>query len=166
MADPSDIPTIDQLAMRTGARVRPVVSGETEILAAIERHYYGRDPSRASPQAFGVIVPAEDGEDEGKLVDMAGHTIIKNIKDLTTSRPLPTAAAPAPSAPSAVGSMLDDLLGGPASSSSLSPAELERVRAIQDQQQKGALILRTVLDLCLEKRVFGSQEYRAKLTRG
>ena len=163
MADPSDIPTLDDLVMKTGARVRPVIAGETEIITAIERHYFGRDPSM-TPQAFGSIDALGAGDEEGKLVDMAGNTIIKSIKDLTTSAPLP-AARPPPSPAAAVStanSILDGLLGG-GDAPSLTPADKERVRVIQDQQEKGARILRAVLELCLEKGYFRVEEYRAKL---
>jgi hypothetical protein len=168
MADPTDIPAIDKLALMTNTRVRPVIAGELEILGAIELHYFGRDPSAAA-SAFGQIAPLEDDEEEGKIVDLAGHTIIKNIKDIV---PPPAAAPVAPSAPpaqavtNATSSMLDDLLGSGASGPALTPQEMARVRAIQDQQEKGARILRAVLELCVEKRCFHPDEYRQKLSKG
>ncbi|MGI5864660.1 MAG: hypothetical protein ACOX6T_21790 [Myxococcales bacterium] len=165
MADPSDIPTLDDLVMKTGARVRPVIAGETEIMTAIERHYFGRDPS-VMPQAFGSIAPLDADGDEGKLVDMAGNTIITSIKDIRPHAPAkapPPAPAP-PMAGAAVASLLDDLLGGGAAPT-LTPQEMERVRVIQDQQEKGARILRAALELCLEKGCFRIDEYRAKLQR-
>ena len=167
MADPSDIPTIDDLVLKTGARIRPVVSGEAEILRAIERHYFGRDPE-AGPQAYGAMgsLDGSVGEDDGKIVDISGRTLIRNINDI---KPPPGRAAPAPrgqgASSSATSNMLDDLMGS-GQAATLTPAEMERVRSIQDQQEKGARILRTVLDLCSSKGYFSFDEYRNKLTRG
>ena len=39
MADPLDWSTIDDMAFRTGFKIQPVVSPETSMIAAIEKHY-------------------------------------------------------------------------------------------------------------------------------
>lgn len=170
MADPTDIPTIDELQLKARARIRPVISGEGEIVAAIDLHYLGKARGD-EPRAFGMIVPAEDADEDedGKVVDIAGHTLIRNIKDLVPSE----AAAPAGSAalgpaPRASASdLLDDLLGsGPAPTAGWTEEELRRLQVIQDQQEKGARILRAVLDLCVARGLFRVEEYRARLSRG
>jgi len=166
MADPTDIPTVDALALKTRARIKPVVSGEAEIMAAIDLHYLGRESAPAGRQAFGSIAPPELDEAEDsvvKVVDMAGHTLVKNHNDVKAAE---AAEKPPPpiGPPSTTSSALDDLLGL-AQPATLSPQDLQRIQLIQDQQEKGARILRTVLELCLEKGYFRIDDYRQKLGR-
>ncbi|MFN7134349.1 MAG: hypothetical protein ACK4N5_19880, partial [Myxococcales bacterium] len=40
MADPTDISIVDQVQLKTRARIRTLVAGEGEIAAAIEKHYF------------------------------------------------------------------------------------------------------------------------------
>lgn len=166
MSDPSDVPVVDELAMKVrGVRIKIVVASERQIQAAIKRCYLGDSSSQAP--AFGSIQPAELSattdaeEEEGKIVDMSGRTLVKNIKDIRP--PEPKAAPPPVAPPSAASALLDDLIGSGAPAAVLTPAEMERLRSIQDQQEKGARILRAVLELCIERRVFGMEEYRSRL---
>jgi type IV pilus assembly protein PilB len=47
MADPTNIVAADAIAFRTGLRIKPVVSPETEVLAALERFYAAEESSLA-----------------------------------------------------------------------------------------------------------------------
>lgn len=51
MVDPTDLQAADEVAARAGCRVRIAVAEQNEILAAIHRHYYGRELSRPSSSA-------------------------------------------------------------------------------------------------------------------
>ncbi len=44
MADPTDLATVDEIAARSGCRVRVAVAGEMEVVAAIWRHYKNQEP--------------------------------------------------------------------------------------------------------------------------
>ncbi len=164
MADPTDIPVADEVAQKTRLRLKLVVASERQILAAIKRAYLGESQKRQEPMGFGSFAPLDldaGSEEEGKLVDMAGHTLVKDISKL-----VPTASASEPSRlpppVGAAGDLLDDLMGSGAHAT-WSPQDLERLGTIQDQQEKGARILRAVLELCVEKGWFRVDEYRAKL---
>src|SRR5437870_12468637 len=50
MSDPTDLAAVDQLAFHTGKRIKPVLSGASEIVAAIQKHYEG-PRGAAQPQA-------------------------------------------------------------------------------------------------------------------
>jgi hypothetical protein len=171
MADPTDIPTIDDLSLRTRARIRPVIAGEGEIMAAIDLHYLGK--SARQPVAFGMIMPAEDfDEEEGKVVDISGRTLIRNINEIRDAAPPQPPPPPPPPAstrtPSRAMDLLDDLMGiGEADpmSAGWTPEQIQRLHMIRDQQEKGARILKAVLDLCIEKGCFRLDEYRARLQR-
>ena len=39
MSDPTDLSAVDQLAFHTGKRIKPMLAGDTEVLAAIQQHY-------------------------------------------------------------------------------------------------------------------------------
>ncbi len=53
MSDPTDLAAVDQLAFHTGKRIKAVLSGATEIVAAIHRHYDGRVVTAAPGAAKG-----------------------------------------------------------------------------------------------------------------
>ncbi|MBI5548934.1 MAG: general secretion pathway protein GspE [Deltaproteobacteria bacterium] len=168
MADPTDVPVVDELSLKTRVRIKLVVASERQILSAIKRGYLGE--SEASPGvSYGAIAPIElTGDDDGKIVDMSGHTLVKSIKDIieqagqraeTAEKALGTQA---PRRSSTAGNVLDDLLGGDAPRHAWTPEDLGRLRSAQDQQEKSARILRAVHDLCVSKGLFQPDEYRRK----
>jgi hypothetical protein len=163
MSDPTDVPVVDQVSFKARVRIKIVVSSERQIQAAIKRFYLGETDAGPQQQAYGSIVASEElasgGSDEdGKIVDMSGHTLVKNIKDI---RP-PEKPAPPTAADSDV---LDDPSGSAGSEPGWSAQDLARLRSIQDQQEKGARILKAVLDLCVQKGYFSLEEYRAKVRK-
>ena len=42
-SDPTDVHALDQIAFKTGLRVKPVVTAEGDLIAALERHYAAED---------------------------------------------------------------------------------------------------------------------------
>ncbi len=178
MVDPTNLPVIDEVALKSKTRVMPVVSSERQIQTAIKRAYFG--DSQPTGQAFGnlaaIDVPVGE-EEEGKIVDMSGHTLIKNIKDIEAqgrAEAAKKAAAssdrafrdPKPGMVTGALQMLDEMFGPEEEAApTWSEQDLERLRAIQDQQEKGARILRTVLELCVAKGYFSAEEYRSKLKK-
>src|SRR3954468_9797785 len=46
MSDPLDLSAVDQLAFHTGKRIKPMLAGDAEIIAAIHAHYGGPDDSK------------------------------------------------------------------------------------------------------------------------
>jgi hypothetical protein len=171
MADPTDVPTVDELALKSRVRIKLVVASERQIQDAIRRSYLG-EAQPAGNQAYGAFtsIDASTGDEEGKIVDMSGHTLVKNIKDLVGTsgdepRPAPAPLPATPEARSATGDMLDDLMGAGGKALAWSATDLARLKAIQDQQEKGARILRTVLDLCVRKGLFKPEDYRLKLKK-
>ncbi len=64
MADPSNIAVIDELAFRTGRRVRVVLAGDRDVAAAVRRFYFADDeaslpvpPPRAPPSPDAPAAP-------------------------------------------------------------------------------------------------------------
>jgi hypothetical protein len=50
MSDPTDLSAVDQLAFHTGKRIKPMLAGDTEVLAAIQNYYAPEKPADAAPQ--------------------------------------------------------------------------------------------------------------------
>ncbi|WPB75543.1 hypothetical protein KYC5002_41940 [Archangium violaceum] len=174
MADPTDLQTIDQVAARSRTRVIPVVAGDREIQNAILRHYRNQEPgvthsSHAAPSKSNGVSSGD--EDEFKVVDMSGKTVVKAIADIApnmareNARPAMT-PAPVRSA-GGIGSaadLLDEILSGsPAPAEVFSPEEMQRLQAVQANQEKSSKILRALLELLLEKGMVQQRELAARM---
>ncbi len=60
MVNPLDMETIDDLAFRTGLSIVPCVTTREEIVAAVNRHYLGKDPKKE--QSWWTILVVDDQE--------------------------------------------------------------------------------------------------------
>lgn len=165
MADPTDLETVDEVSRRTRARVQAFIAGEQEIKSAIDRHYRGIESSNASrPATRPASSPAaaDEEEEEFKIVDISGKTVMKRLADidpaLAAQEQAPRTAPPVLSASVHAGAsasdMLDDILGGgaePGPQPQLTEEELQRLATVQVNQEKSAKILRAVRELLVEK---------------
>ncbi|WP_375770826.1 general secretion pathway protein GspE [Archangium gephyra] len=177
MADPTDLQTIDQVAARSRTRVVPVVAGDREIQNAILRHYRNQDPavthsshSAPSRSSSASSSSSSGDEDEFKVVDMSGKTVVKAIADIAPNMARENArqaAAPAPSRPGGTSSatdMLDEILSAsPSPAEVFSPEEMQRLQAVQANQEKSSKILRALLELLLEKGMVQQRELAARM---
>ncbi|MCY1074622.1 general secretion pathway protein GspE [Archangium lansingense] len=175
MADPTDLQTIDQVAARSRTRVVPVVAGDREIQNAILRHYRNQDPAvtHSAHTAPGRSGGSSGGdEDEFKIVDMSGKTVVKAIADIAPNMARENAArqptpAPVPSraaSTSSAADLLDEILSAsPAPTEVFSPEEMQRLQAVQANQEKSSKILRALLELLLEKRMVQQRELAARM---
>lgn len=183
MADPTDLATLDQVAARSRARVVPMVAGEREIEHAILRHYRNQEPvasTRFAPsRSQSANTPStvdeeeqQEAEDEFKVVDMSGNTVVKRIADIVApgspaTAPAAPRAAEKPAPPVASGSsaadILDEILAGGAPSSEWTDEDLQRLQTLQQNQEKSSKILRALLELLLEKGKLQQRELAAKM---
>ncbi|MBE4747432.1 general secretion pathway protein GspE [Corallococcus sp. ZKHCc1 1396] len=169
MSDPTDLATLDQVAARSRARVVPMVAGDREIEHAILRHYRNQEPvekkrfkSDAKQQDAGELPE----EEEFKVVDMSGKTVVKRISDIVDPKAAPPAAAPA-APPAAAGSsasdILDEILAGGSPTSEWTEADLQRLQTVQQNQEKSSKILRALLELVFEKGQVQQRELAARM---
>lgn len=174
MADPTDLQTIDQVAARSRTRVIPVVAGDREIQNAILRHYRNQDPAvtHSAHSSPGRSSASSGDEDEFKIVDMSGKTVMKAITDIAPNMAREdaarqAAAAPAPSwsgGAASAADLLDEILSAaPAPAEVLSPEEMQRLQAVQANQEKSSKILRALLELLLEKGMLQQRELAARM---
>ncbi len=142
MSDPTEVDVIDTLAARLGARVQVVVAAESEIRAAIARHYRGESVAatrRPDNRARDAHIEAT----KGQLFELD-----------TRAPPKPSSASSAQQAwldkaPGA-NTMLDEFLDEP-SSEGLTAEELQRLESVRQNQTKTSAILQAVQALLQEK---------------
>lgn len=175
MADPTDLQCIDQVAAKARVRVQIGIAGDREIQNAIQRFYRGIDVSSGAhgeSRNRRDIDPLIDGdfENDGKIVDMSGNTVMKSIKDIMGDEPLsapPAAAAasapePQSAATRATADLLDEILGT-RTADALTPEDLQRLEAIRVNQEKSSRILRALIQLCMDKGYVKQGELAAKM---
>ncbi|MBZ4415191.1 general secretion pathway protein GspE [Myxococcus sp. RHSTA-1-4] len=178
MADPSDLATIDQVAAKSRARVVVMVAGEREIEHAILRHYRNQEPVASTryggprPQSSSSEPIDQGDDDDFKVVDMSGKTVVKRIADIVppeapAAAPPSARAAEKPAPPAASGSsaadILDEILAGGAPSSEWTDEDLQRLQTVQQNQEKSSKILRALLELLLEKGQLQQKELAARM---
>ncbi|MFL5348827.1 MAG: hypothetical protein ACJ8AT_28860 [Hyalangium sp.] len=165
MSDPTDLNTVDQVAARARARVVVVVASDREIETAILRHYRGQEPAMSSRytgeserQDSQTTSPGD--EDEFKVVDMSGNTVVKRVADVAPSM----AAEPVSSGvSSSAGDLLDEILAGGSAPAGLSPEEMQRLDTVRVNQEKSSKILRALLELLLEKGALSQKELASRM---
>jgi hypothetical protein len=135
MADPTKLDVVDLVASRIDARVQVVVAGESEILAAIARHYRG-----------------EERAVENNRARRAVSLQMPETPPPASSPPNPTKAildAWGSYKPRGVSEQWQDFNDGTAPA--LTEDELVRLRLVQKNQVKATTVLRVLRELLLEK---------------
>src|SRR5262245_1868606 len=133
MADPTDLPIIDQAKVLAGTRVSIVMAAESQIRAAIAKHYRGQD-----------LVSARRKSVSGARVDPRLRGQLAEAELSREASPMP------PAEPMRQGeAMLDaEVLGElEAPALTFSADEQRRLEAARQNQEKVAHILRTVQEL-------------------
>jgi len=161
VADPTDLETMDMASGRARSRVKLVVASETEIMAAIARCYRGAQAQAARPsRARQAVQLADETQDEVKITDMNGNTVMKVNPALSAAE---AAAATDPGA-SGAGDLLDELLTGRAPPApSLTPEEQRRLAELRANQERSGKALRAVMELLKEKGYTTQKELLARL---
>jgi len=165
MSDPTDLNTVDQVVAKSRTRVVVVVAGDQEIEHAILRHYRGQEPmvsTRYTGQPKKQEPPQNGEEEEFKVVDMSGNTVVKRIADVSPAIAAQNAAEAA--ANSSAGDLLDEILsGGSAAPEGLTAEEMQRLETVKVNQEKSSKILRALLELLLEKGELSQKELAARM---
>jgi hypothetical protein len=146
MADPTALDVVDLVAARVNARVQVVVSTESQIQAAIARHYRGAEPPTTTPPGAGRATPRRG--------PVSGGLELELELELDTELPEPRRPAReevlAMRAPS-TNTLLDEMLGDAEVSPEFSPEAQARLAALQANQQRTASALQAMEELLREK---------------
>jgi hypothetical protein len=176
MADPTDQETMALVQQRTGKKVRPAVAGASEIQRIIQQSYTG------TPQPLDDISAIELGTEPSQVFELvnvmdesasplsriAAQLGVGVPKDLPSHRiiPKPPVAEPPPVLPATpvkVGTgLFATTSGGAIARDDLQPEDLAILDALSQSMEKGALVLRALAELCVEKGLFTREEMRKK----
>lgn len=155
MTDPTDLMLLDPIIQRAGCRVKPLVAGVTEIRRAVRRHYLGE---YIAPEEV-EFEPAEDEEEEFKITDMSGKTMMTSLEKLKKEHEAKKAAAasgglPFDPPPPPVSNAAADFLAIEA----LGPDEVERLEKVRRNFEKSQIILGAILALLEDKGILTRAE--------
>ena len=173
MADPTDQETMALVQQRTGKKVRPAVAGPTEIQRVIGQSYasvsndpldevssiaLGNEPS----QVFEVVnVMDESASPLSRIAAQLGVGVPENLP--SKHLPKPPVAPPVPGTPVKLGGeIFATTPGGRIAKNDLQPEDLAILDALSQSMEKGALVLRALAGLCVEKGLFTREEMRNK----
>ena len=157
MSEPQNLRHIDTLRSISRCRIIVQIAGRTAIAKAFARFFEGAGD-------------VSDMEGSFKFVDAQGNTVVKSIADIKAPVAAPRAAPPLPPPPEA--RMMMDFQPARTSMpevpvapppSALSPAE--QLTAIEESQRKEVMVLKSMVELLIEKGVFTREEYLAKVRK-
>jgi|APLak6261675434_1056106.scaffolds.fasta_scaffold01263_4 hypothetical protein len=146
MSDPTELDTVDLLSSKIGARIQMVIAPESEILAAIGKHYRGQ----AVPATKRTNNKARDAHIEAT----SGPVFELDMR----APPKPGQAAEAPSLswmnkPPSANTLLDEFLdeGEDQKTEGFTAEELKRLESAMENQRKTTAILTALQALLAEK---------------
>jgi len=176
MVEPQNPRHVDAVRNASKCKIVAQIAGRQAIAKAFSRVYTGE---------------ALEQEEEFKVVDAAGHTIMKSIDSIKPPETTPT-PAPVSSAPSGIRSSPSGVRA-PFASSSSSPGtpapfasspsgqrpgsvpdlglgvgkggSMDVLRGIEEAQRKEVATLKALVDMLIAKGVFTRDEYLAKVKR-
>jgi len=178
MADPTDEDAIGLVRRRAQKRVRPAVAGPTEILRAVRALYAAPGAGSTQPEpvqndklaaieiegngdeAFEVLNVADDiGERESPLSRIA--------KELGVEVPANVPSQVRKSSPTTGPLRFEQLFTtatqpGPIETDDLAEGDISTLEALRSALEKGALVLRTLAELCVDKGVFTREEMKKR----
>ena len=178
MADPTDEDAIGLVRRRAQKRVRPAVAGPTEILRAVRALYAAPGAGSTQPElvqndklaaieiegngdeAFQVLNVADDiGERESPLSRIA--------KELGVEVPANVPSQVRKSSPTTGPLRFEQLFTtatqpGPIETDDLAEGDVSTLEALRSALEKGALVLRTLAELCVDKGVFTREEMKKR----
>ncbi len=147
VSDPTELDTIDFLSSKLGARIQMVIAAESEIQAAIGKHFRGQ------------AVPATK-RTNNKARDAHIEATSGTVFELDMSAPPKPGEAPREQSPSlswmnkppSANTMLDEFLDeGDEKTEGFTAEELKRLESVYENQHKTTSILRALQVLLTEK---------------
>jgi hypothetical protein len=157
-AFPQDVETQNAVGFQTGYKVRLVLAPQREIEWAI-RHYHLGDPAACPPPRTRDVV----NENEFKITDTAGNTVMKSIDQLRAEHEAKAAAKKAADAPivSEEGEVPPFPPPAPAGGNDVTVEDLKsQVARLQGSLKKQRQLLRALTELMMHRGYFEKAELR------
>ena len=187
MADPTDQEAIGVVRRKTQKRVRPAVAGPTEILRTIRAAYAAPGVGSTQPEPVqneklaAIEIDSAEEETPFEVVNVAddiqqGESPLSRIaKQLGVDVPpnipsrghMEVREEAAKAEASAAAFTLQELFApltkpGPISRDDLSGDDISSLEALRVSMEKGALVLRSLAELCVEKGVITREEMKKR----
>ncbi len=144
MADPFSASVLQDARKKSKKAIRPLIAKPSEIRDFIRRAY--SSVLKAGDFNQGPVIDLslseEEEEEEFKITDMYGKTLVRNVGNVTNTGSSSTA----------------DGQSGNSKSFSLQ----ERLDRIAANQEKGTKIIKTLVKLCVSKGLFSAEEFSRK----
>ena len=132
MADPEDLALIDEIAFRTSCTVKSAIAGGRALSRAIRKHYFGEQQvDRAGADSPGFSLDRFESMDRTTEPGPVSERIPKQNDDPWSPK---------------TGTGSSDLL--------------ERLNRLEALQRKEVLVLKTILEMLIEKGFLSRSEYR------
>jgi len=175
MADPTDQETMAIVQQRTGKKVRPGVAAPSEIQRVVQQSYasvvndpldevssiaLGNEPS----QVFEVVnIMDESASPLSRIAAQLGVGVPEDLPSKKLPKPPVSETGKVPSGSVKLGGeIFATTSGGPIAKNDLQPEDLAILDALSQSMEKGALVLRALAELCVEKGLFTREEMRNK----
>jgi hypothetical protein len=154
IADPLNVRQLDELRAITKCRIAPNVAGRTAIARAMARFY-------EESAELGEL------EDQFKVVDAQGRTVVKHMNEFANAAAMasPAAAAPAPPPPAPMPSAPSRETPAARGAAAGAGSPVELLRSVEEVQRKEVAALKAMVELLIEKGIFTRDEYLAKVKR-
>ncbi|HYY51693.1 MAG TPA: hypothetical protein VE755_02420 [Myxococcales bacterium] len=187
MADPTDQEAIGVVRRKTQKRVRPAVAGPTEILRTIRAAYAAPGVGSTQPEPvqneklaaieidsaeeetpFEVLNVADDIQQrESPLSRIAKQLGVDVPPNIPSRGHMEVREEAAKAEASAAAFTLQELFApltkpGPISRDDLSGDDISSLEALRVSMEKGALVLRSLAELCVEKGVITREEMKKR----
>jgi type II secretion system (T2SS) protein E len=187
MADPTDQEAIGVVRRRTQKRVRPAVAGPTEILRTIRTAYAAPGVGSSQPEPVQneklAAIEIDSAEEEtpfevvnvGDDIQQADSPLSRIAKQLGVDVPpnipsrghMEVREETAKTEASPASFTLQELFApltkpGPISSDDLTEDDASTLEALRVSMEKGALVLRSLAELCVEKGVITREEMKKR----
>lgn len=146
-SDPGNVDMLDEIAFRTGLKVRPALAPPREIEWAI-RHYHLGDASPCPPPRTRRVLVTDRFE-----VVHTDHAYRDDTGDVFASSPAPS---PAPASPPASRNLVASV--GPAS-------DAEAIQRVEARLRETTHLLRLLVDTCVQRGLFSREEYLERMRR-
>ena len=178
MADPTDEDAIGLVRRRAQKRVRPAVAGPTEILRAVRALYAAPGAGNTQPEPvqndkLAAIEIEGNGEEAFEVVNVADDIgerespLSRIAKELGVEVPANVPSQVRKSSPTTGPLRFEQLFTtatqpGPIETDDLAEGDISTLEALRSALEKGALVLRTLAELCVDKGVFTREEMKKR----
>jgi hypothetical protein len=138
VADPTDVVPLDELAFKTGYRIRSVLGSETEVGRLIRHHFFNEPLKRDTGDLF-----FRPGHPTTGRIEIQDSLILHGMEEMRNE---------------VQGTQTDDLIREQNEREALTG-----LKPVFDSQQEAATMLKAIFELCVARGIIQPEEYFSRL---